>query len=132
MRCKITIHAATSTNSHVSNQNRCAGLTCWRTEMSAHDTPLAWMVTHRAIRHSAVSRLVTNSAHYNGARGLAGSINQSFVVPEDTLRDNFTKAQKVLLIRHRSLYHGSELFGVPSLSSRWSFCLRQQNGPDVL
>src|SRR5262249_23164775 len=37
------------------------------------------------------------------------------VVAEDTLRDNFTKAQKVLGVRHRSLYQAKHTYAVLSL-----------------
>jgi hypothetical protein len=37
------------------------------------------------------------------------------VVAEDTLRDNFTKAQKALGIRHRSLYQAKHTYAVSSL-----------------
>ena len=47
--------------------------------------------------------------------GLRDPDEAFIVVAEDTLRDNFTKAQKALGIRHRSLYQAKHTYAVLSL-----------------
>src|SRR3954470_15556661 len=55
-RCKRTIQIATRTNSQMLRQNRGPGDVRRKCRI-AHDSPAAWITTHRAIRQEAASSL---------------------------------------------------------------------------
>jgi len=57
--------------------------------------------------------------------GLRDPREPLLAVAEDTLRDNFTKAQKALGIRHRSIYQAKHTFAVLSLLESEKPCPRR-------